>query len=113
MQDAFHVHFKDRIQTPIDPDIAVSLGAAQSGLAENLIQRPIGAPTIIAPKSYVIGMGPNRATRAEGTEDSRDVGVVVEVFEYELDLDIYTFCITSLMESSVSGHIIWLSKARC
>ncbi|KAF9508046.1 hypothetical protein BS47DRAFT_1384889 [Hydnum rufescens UP504] len=59
-----------RILNPIDPDIATSLGATQSGLAESLIQRPIGAPTIIASKSYIIGIGPNLATSPGGNRNS-------------------------------------------
>jgi len=83
MQDAFHVRLRDTIQTPIDPDIAVSLGAVQAGLAENLVQRPTGAPTIIVPMTYVIGIGPNRATSSpsEGTRNSRHASAKLEVFE--------------------------------
>jgi len=76
--DAFRVQLRDTIQTPIDPDIATSLGSAQSGLAENLIQRPIGAPTIIASKSYVIGVGANRATRSEDARNYRYAAAVYE-----------------------------------
>ena len=79
------MRLRNRIHTSIDPDIAVSLGAVQSGLAENLKTRPIGAPTIIASKSYVIGIGDNRATVSKGTRNSRNVAVL-EVFEYVSDL---------------------------
>jgi len=60
------------------PNIATSLGSAQSGLAENLIQRPIGAPTIIASKSYAIGVGANLAIKSE---DSRTAPTAPDVFE--------------------------------
>jgi len=65
--DAFHVRFHRRILRPRDADIATSLGAARSGLAQSLIQRPIGAARIIASKSYVIGIAANRTV---GNEDN-------------------------------------------
>ncbi|KAF9511545.1 hypothetical protein BS47DRAFT_1395047 [Hydnum rufescens UP504] len=61
--DTVHVRMHDRIVNPPDPDIAASLGAAESGFAESLMERPIGAPAIIAPKSYIVGIGPNLAIR--------------------------------------------------
>ncbi|KAF9511526.1 hypothetical protein BS47DRAFT_1346691 [Hydnum rufescens UP504] len=64
--ETFHERLHGRILNPMDPDIATSLGTAQSGLAESLIQRPIGAPTIIASKSYIIGIGPNIAIGRRG-----------------------------------------------
>ncbi|KAF9514266.1 hypothetical protein BS47DRAFT_1361793 [Hydnum rufescens UP504] len=42
------------------------LGATQYGLEESLIQRSIGAPTIIASKSYIMGIGPNLAISPGG-----------------------------------------------
>jgi hypothetical protein len=107
-QDAFHERLKDTIQTPIDPDIATSLGSAQSGLAENLIQRPIGAPTIIASKSYVIGVGANLAIRSEGAANARNASAAPEVFEYESHLEMCILRITSLMNLSFfSGRSIY------
>ena len=93
------MRLRDMIQTPIDPDIAVSFGAVQAGLAENLIPRPFGAPQIIAPRAYVIGIGTNRAksSPSEGTRNSRQTSAKLEVFEYELDLETRTSCIASLM----------------
>lgn len=114
MQDAFHERLRDTIRTPIDPDIATSLGSAQSGLAENLIQRPIGAPTIIASKSYAIGVGANHATRSKGNKNSRNAPAAPEVFEYESDIEMRTLCIISLMDFAFfSGRSIYWSRAHC
>jgi len=68
--DTFHKRLHGRILNPMDPDIATSLGATQSGLAESLIQRPIGAPTIIASESYIIGIGPSLAISPGGNWNS-------------------------------------------
>jgi hypothetical protein len=70
------VRLKDRIQSPRDPDIATSLGSAQYGLARSLVHRPLGGPTVVASKSYVLGIGADLADHgAEGLSDhtERDI----------------------------------------
>ncbi|KAF9505886.1 hypothetical protein BS47DRAFT_1306012 [Hydnum rufescens UP504] len=88
IRDTFHGRMRGRILNPMDPDIAVSLGAVQAGLAGRLIPRPIGAPTVIAPKSYIIGIGPNVAISPGGNCSSGNpAGVMMDfnkVFEYYL-----------------------------
>ena len=79
----------NKIQSPRDPDIATSLGSAQYGLAQSLVHRPLGSPTIIASKSYVLGIGANLETGLETSGVSNeDAGKETEmsnrkrIFEY-------------------------------
>jgi hypothetical protein len=101
----------DRILKPREPDIATSLGAAQAGLAQSLVQRPIGAPVLIASKSYVIGIAANRAKRARGTRPSGNATKMNDpdgIFEYVLDLDNCACRVTSLMNSlCLQERVIW------
>ncbi|KAF9511542.1 hypothetical protein BS47DRAFT_1395045 [Hydnum rufescens UP504] len=78
--DTFHVRMHDRIVNPPDPDIAASLGAAESGFAESLMGRPIGAPAIIAPKSYIVGIGPNLAIRPGRNQNSGNTNETMNDF---------------------------------
>jgi hypothetical protein len=118
MQHTFQKRLDGRILNPIDPDVATSLGATQSGLAESLIQRPIGAPTIISSKSYIIGIGPNLATSPGGNWNSgSSTGMTMgfdKVFEYVSHLDNCASLITSLMDPlCLQERSIWCSRAHC
>jgi hypothetical protein len=118
MQDTFHERMHGRILTPPDVDIAVSLGAVQSGLAESLTARPIGAPTIIASKSYIIGIGPNLATNPGGDWKSGNVAEVINsdgVFKYVSDLDNCASFLTCHLADALclQEHNIWGSRAHC
>ena len=68
MQDTFHVRVHGRIVNPPNPDIAVSLGAVQLGLAKSIIE----GPKIIASKSYIIGIGPNIGIWPRGNWNSEN-----------------------------------------
>ena len=56
-QEKFKLSIK-HILRPVDGDIATSLGAAQCGVAQSIMRRPLVADTIVAPKSYIVGIGP-------------------------------------------------------
>ncbi|KAF9511524.1 hypothetical protein BS47DRAFT_1383408 [Hydnum rufescens UP504] len=79
--DTFHERLHDRILKSSDPERAKSIGAAQSGLAQSLIHWPIGAPTIIASKSYIIEVGPNQGF---GPEGNWKLGNAAEINGYNL-----------------------------
>jgi hypothetical protein len=118
MQDTFHERLHGKILNPMDPDIATSLGTAQSGLTESLIQRPIGAPAIIASKSYIIGVGPNLAMGRGGNWNLGTAAGMMNgfngVFEYVLALDNCASPVTWLMSlPCLQERSIWLSKAHC
>jgi hypothetical protein len=105
------VRMHDRIVNPPDPDIAASLRAALSGLAESLMQWPIGAPTIIAPKSYIVGIGPNLAMLPIGNWNSGSTDETMNTFNgfflYVPDLDNCASLVTSLMDAPAFKNTVF------